>query len=63
MRYVYLGDKHTRLDLEGRPCDPVLRPDRQVIRGRNRNQLVVFDTGERAVVAGRFLRLQSKLKA
>ncbi|MEM8556943.1 MAG: hypothetical protein AAGG50_03785 [Bacteroidota bacterium] len=61
MRYVYHGDRHTRPDLAGQRCDPVMRTGASgkpvVTRGRNRNQLVVFENGERHVVAGRHLRL------
>ncbi|HLT46283.1 MAG TPA: hypothetical protein VK002_03570 [Rubricoccaceae bacterium] len=39
MRYVFLGDRLTRPDLAGRPCDPVRRPDGRVVRGHNRNAL------------------------
>ncbi|MEO0973184.1 MAG: hypothetical protein AAFX85_08815 [Pseudomonadota bacterium] len=59
MRYLYLGDLHTRPDLRGQRCDPVMRSgasDKPVVtRGRNRNSLVVFENGERHVVAGRHL--------
>lgn len=68
MRYAYLGDrwtKHFRPDLVGRACDPVMRTGAQgreaVTRGKNRNQLVRFDTGELSVVPGRQLRLSSTL--
>ncbi len=60
MRYVFLGDRLSRPDLAGRPCDPVRHPDGRVVRGRNRNALVVFDTGEVAVVPGGRLRLAAK---
>ena len=50
MRYVFLGDRLTRPGLAGRPCDPVRRPDGRVVRGRNRNALVVFDTGGHLLV-------------
>lgn len=57
MRYTYHGDKLTRLDLRGVQCDPARRPDGKVIRGRNRNSLVVLDCGTRVVVPGRHLRV------
>lgn len=69
MRYVFLGDRLTRAGLVGRPCDPVRRPPARgqaggrVVRGRNGNALVVFDTGERVVVPGRRLRLAEKTPA
>lgn len=66
MRYLFLGDSYSRPDLRGRPCDPVMRTGAAgkpvVTRGRNRNQLVVFEGGERVVVPGRFLRLASTLQ-
>ena len=62
MRYIYLGDRLTRSDLHGQPCDPVLRKDGRVVRGRNRNQLVRFADGMACVVAGRRLRLRSKVR-
>ncbi|MEO1632224.1 MAG: hypothetical protein AAFU38_15740 [Bacteroidota bacterium] len=65
MRYLYLGDSFSRSDLRGQRCDPVMRTGARgtpvVTRGRNRNSLVVFENGERHVVAGRHLRLTSKL--
>ena len=65
MRYIYLGDKIGRFygctERDGQPCDPVLRPDGRVIRGRNRNQLVQWADGTHDVVPGRYLRLKKKL--
>ncbi len=63
MRYIYLGDRLTRPDLKGQPCDPVLRADGRVIRARNRNQLVRFASGALCIVAGRRLRVAEKVMA
>jgi len=63
-RYVYLGDRWTDARLAGRACNPVRRPDgRCILSGPRASALVVFDTGERHVVARRRLRLVEKLKA
>lgn len=58
-RYVYLGDKLTDPRLVNQPCDPILRADGKVLRGRNRNAAVRFADGTEAVVLGRHLRLTS----
>lgn len=63
MRYVYLGDRQTRPDLRGRPCDPVRRPDgRCVVSSARATALVAFADGTRHVVARRRLRLAWKVK-
>lgn len=56
MRYVYLGDKLTRPDLKGAPCDPVRRQDGRCVVGRGK-QLVEFPGGYRAIVLRRRLRV------
>lgn len=56
MRYVYLGDKLTRPDLKGSPCDPVRRQDGRCVVGRGK-QLVEFAGGNRAIVLRRRLRV------
>jgi hypothetical protein len=55
MRYVYLGDAHTRAELVGAACDPVLRPDGKCIVGGSK-QLVRFADGAEHVVLRRRLR-------
>lgn len=54
-QYIYLGDKLTDPALKGKICTAVLRPDGKVIRGRNRNHLVMFGK-RKVVVLGRRLR-------
>jgi hypothetical protein len=56
MTYRYLGDRFTDPALKGQLCDAVRRPDGKCIRGRNGSMLVVFESGQRAVVIGRLLR-------
>lgn len=56
MRYVYLGDRHTRPELVGQPCDPVVRPDGKCVVGGSK-QLVVFADGTEVVVMRRRLRI------
>ena len=59
MRYTYLGDRQTRPDLRGRPCDPVRRPDGKCVVSRKlASALVVFEGGEHHVVARRRLRVR-----
>lgn len=59
MRYVYLGDRLTRHDLRHMPCDPVRRADGKcIVSARMATALVVFENGERHVVARRRLRLR-----
>ena len=62
LRYVYLGDALTRPDLRGMQCDPVRRPDgRCIVSTRMASAMVIFATGERAVVLRRRLRLVGRL--
>lgn len=62
MRYVYLGDRLTRPELVGQPCDPVRRADgRAIVSVKMATALVVFAGGERHVVKRRRLRLAEKL--
>lgn len=61
-RYTYLGDRQTREELRGQPCDPVRRPDGKcVVSTRMATALVRLADGQYAVVARRRLRLNSKL--
>ena len=58
LRYIYLGDALTRPDLRGMECDPIRRPDgRCIVSTPLASAMVVFATGERAVVMRRRLRL------
>lgn len=60
-RYTYLGDRWTRPELVGAPCNPVRRPDgRCIVSIRRATALVAFETGARHVVARRRLRLNDK---
>jgi hypothetical protein len=57
LRYVYLGDAHTRMDLRGRECDPLRREDGKcIVSTPMASALVIFATGERHVVSRRRLR-------
>ena len=61
MRYTYLGDRMTRDDLRGVPCDPVRRRDGKcVVSTQRATALVQLATGERVVVARRRLRLNER---
>lgn len=60
-RYLYLGTKGTDPRYVGDQCDPVLRADGRVVRGRG-NQLVTFADGTVAVVVGRRLRLTEEAR-
>lgn len=61
VRYIYLGDRHTRPELRGVACDPVRRDDGRCIVGKRlASAMVVLDDGTRHVVARRRLRLASK---
>lgn len=61
-RYIYLGDRLTREELRGVPCNPVLRPDGKcVVSTKRASALVELEDGRRVVVARRRLRLVSKL--
>ena len=62
MRYVYLGDKLTRSELRGQPCDPVRRPDGRCIVGQGK-ALVRFEDGTLAIVLRRRLRLRKEGEA
>lgn len=58
MRYIYLGDRHTRPELRGVECDPVRKPGGRCIVGRRMaSALVEMADGTRHVVARRRLRL------
>lgn len=57
MRYVYLGDRWTRDEIRGAPCDPVRRADGKCIVGGSK-QLVRFADGREEVVLRRRLRVQ-----
>ena len=74
MRYTYLGDAHTREELRGMQCDPVMiDPDGEVfadsdtskgkcvVSTRMASALVEDANGKQYVVARRRLRLNSKL--
>ena len=53
--YIYKGDRLSNIELKGKICYAVLRPDGKTIRGSNGNMLVDF--GDRQVVVlGRLLR-------
>ena len=54
-KYIYLGDKLTDPELKGKVCTAVFLPGGRVVRGRNRNQLVMFGN-KKVVVLGRRLR-------
>lgn len=57
-QYIYLGDKLTDPELKGKTCIAVFLPNGKVVRGRNRNQLVMFGS-RKVVVLGRRLRLKT----
>jgi hypothetical protein len=59
MRYLYLGDKLTREELRGQPCDPVRRPDGRCIVGQGK-ALVRFEDGTSCIVLRRRSRLRQK---
>ncbi|HYE96158.1 MAG TPA: hypothetical protein VD962_08110 [Rubricoccaceae bacterium] len=60
-RYLYLGDRQTRRELAGMPCNPVRRADgRCVVSRRLASALVEDRHGRRYVVARRRLRLRRK---
>ena len=59
MRYVYLGDKLTRPELRGQPCDPIRRPDGRCIVGQGK-ALVCFADGTLCIVLRRRLRLRKE---
>ena len=59
MRYVYPGDKLTRPELRGQPCDPVRRRDGRCIVGQGK-ALVRFADGTLCIVLRRRLRLKEK---
>ena len=60
MRYVYLGDRLTRPELRGKPCDPIRRSDGKCVVGGSK-QLVVFADGTRCVVLRRRLRVVNRM--
>ena len=63
MRYIYLGDRLTREELRGQPCDPVRRADGRCIVSRMGTQLVRFEDGTEVVVLRRRLRLTAAARA
>lgn len=64
VRYVYLGDRMTRLDLRGAECDPIRRADgRAIVSTPRATAKVVFEDGSVHVVARRRLRLKDKYDA
>jgi hypothetical protein len=59
LRYRYLGDALTRPELRGMECDPVRRRDGKcIVSTPMASAMVIFATGERAVVLRRRLRLR-----
>ena len=59
MRYIYLGDKLTRPELRGQPCDPGRRPDGRGVVGQGK-AVVRFRDGTLAIVLRRRLRLRKE---
>jgi hypothetical protein len=62
MRYTYLGDRATRPELRGMPCDPIRDERGRCIVSQRFATALVTDGRNFYVVLRRRLRLNSKAK-
>lgn len=53
--HIFLGDRHTTLELKNKACNTVKKLNGKCYRGRNANMLIDID-GVKYVVPGRRLR-------